>query len=221
MYASRVDDQSLTFFVSGKLWGGSLVMQDKETGSEWSHILGQSMAGKLAGRKLTIIPSSMTNWEAWRSKHPKTTATVIEPTAGDFTSEMLANSERFGIGLVDKGKARFWRFDQLLMNPVVNDQLGDLKMVVHLDACSRTPHAWNRRIGEGKLGQVLEFSASEQGVRDAETDTKWDLQRGIATEGELSGTKLVALPAIVSFTYSWQRFHPETSVWQQNTQPKR
>ena len=52
MYATKVEDKRLTFFVSGMLWQRSLVMQDKETGSLWSHILGEAMRGSLKGTSL-------------------------------------------------------------------------------------------------------------------------------------------------------------------------
>lgn len=210
MYASEVDGKRLTFFVSGKLWGASLVMGDKETGSEWSHILGESMAGPLQGTTLEIIPSAMTTWQAWLAKHPETTATMIQPTARDFDSNMLkANADWFGLGLAHAGKTRFWRFDYLAQQPIVNEEFADIPVLVHFDAESQTPVAWNRRVNE----KVLAFQANAQGVQDAETESTWDLQRGIATGGSLKGTRLEALPAIVSFTRSWARFHPETTFW--------
>ena len=182
MYASEVEGKTLTFFVSGKLWGHSLVMQDKETGSEWSHILGRSMAGPMKGKPLEIIPSVMTNWESWLEKHPKTTATMIRPTAREFDTQMLRqNGSRFGLGLVHAGKARFWRFDLLQQEPLVNEVFADLPVLIDFDIESRTPLAWNRQVD----GRVLTIRASAQGVQDVETKSTWDLQRGVATAGPL------------------------------------
>ena len=55
VYASEVGGKKLTFQVSGKLWNRSLVMRDLETGSLWSHILGECMEGELMGKKLELI----------------------------------------------------------------------------------------------------------------------------------------------------------------------
>lgn len=209
MYASQINGKQHTFFVSGKLWGGSLVMGDKETGSEWSHILGRAMAGELKETKLEIIPSTMTNWRSWLEQHPETTATMITPTAADFFTEMLLRGREFGLGLVHDGKARFWRFDFLQSMPAVNDQIGDLKLVVHFDIASRTPVAWNRETSE----HAFTFQLTSDSVEDAETKSRWDLQKGVATSGPLKGTELTALPAIVSFTDAWKRFHPESTHW--------
>lgn len=218
MYASELDDRKLTFVVSGKLWGRSLVMADKETGSEWSHILGQSMAGPLKGESLEIIPSTMTNWESWKLRHPKTSVVVIERTARTFSTEMLNKPREFGIGLVENGKSRFWRFDQLQMQPLVNDELSGVPLVVNYDMASRTPFVWKRRVaieidGGGKSPVDLTFVLSPQGVQDSKTGSIWDVTSGLAIAGPLSGTQLQPATAIVSFTASWKRFHPDTSTW--------
>jgi len=184
-------------------------MADKETGSEWSHILGEAKAGPLSGQQLTIIPSVMTNWESWLAKYPHTSVTMIERSAREFQTEMLQHSQRFGIGLVHHGQARLWRFDQLRNQPLVNDKLKDLDLVVHYDTKNCTPVMWKRQVNE----RLLSFQSRDQGVQDAETGSTWDMQRGVATDGPLKGTKLVAAPAIVTFRIAWERFHPDSSTW--------
>lgn len=239
MYASQVqqsdtDPQKLTFFVSGKLWGRSLVMQDRETGSEWSHILGRAMEGKLKGTKLTIIPSVMTTWGRWKQDHPNTTVTTLSHVLSDFTADFLkTDSDRFGLGLVHGSEARFWRFANLLRHQVVNDKLADLPVVVYFDVPSRTPVAWSRRLtstvetdrarqlaevsskttGDGDSTLLLTFRETAQSVQDAETQSIWNLRNGTAIAGPLRGTQLRSLPAIVSFSNAWHRFHPETTEW--------
>ena len=59
MYARTVDDQTLTFAVSGLLWNRSLVMIDKETRSLWSHLLGESMQGPLQGKPLDFLTATI------------------------------------------------------------------------------------------------------------------------------------------------------------------
>jgi len=217
VYASRVrnadKDLKLTFYVSGQLWGGSLVMQDKETGSEWSHILGKSMAGKLKDTSLKIIPSEMTNWGSWHSRHPKTTVTMIPREANDFDSKMLEVAKRFGLGLVHGNESALWRFDRLQFEPLVNERMGELRFAVYYDAPNRTPYAWSRSISTENAHKELSFRMTAQGVQDIETNSVWDLRAGQATQGPLTGTRLEAVPAIVTFSASWERFHPDSRVW--------
>ncbi len=207
MYASEVEGQRLTFFVSGKLWGGSLVMGDKETGSEWSHILGKCMAGKLNGKSLTILPATMTTWKAWREQHPETTATMIKPTAERFTKEFLKKPEDYCLALVHQGEARYWRFDLLTSSGVVNDRMGDLDLVVYFDEESKSAGAWQTQ-------EQRTFQRKDGAVVDRETNSIWDLKRGLATDGKLKGTRLRAVSAIVSFTNAWKRFHKRTTMWE-------
>ena len=60
MYAAEVGKQKLTFGVSGMLWNRSLVMYDKETGTLWSHILGEAMQGnRHCGAGKNVVDTSM------------------------------------------------------------------------------------------------------------------------------------------------------------------
>ncbi len=192
-------------------------MEDKQTGSEWSHILGEAMSGRLTGTKLTIVPSVMTNWRRWKAQHPKTTVTMIEPSSRGFETKMLTDeTDRFGFGLVYGGKSRLWKFDDLLHQPVLNDELGSLALAIYFDPTTQTPVAWARKTSasKGDSGVVrLTFRATEQGVQDIETQSTWDMRAGVASDGPLEGTSLTAVPAIVTFNRAWLRFHPESSTW--------
>ena len=210
MYASSVDDQKLTFFVSGQLWGRSLVMEDQETNSLWSHILGKSMAGPLQGKPLKIIPAKMTTWQAWLHEHPQTTVTMLQPTARMFTKDMLHRTEEFCMGLVRNGKSRHWRFDRLEKVSVVNDNLDALALVVHYDQDTASASVWERRIDQG----LLTFEKTPSAIQDDLTQSTWDLTRGLATSGPLKGTRLKPTSAIVSFCHAWLRFHPDTTRWE-------
>ena len=53
--------------VSGRLWRNSLVTQDEETGTYWSHV-----SGELAGQRLEEIPVTLAFWFAWSSFYPNT-----------------------------------------------------------------------------------------------------------------------------------------------------
>ena len=185
-------------------------MQDQETESDWSHILGTAMAGDLKGTKLAIIPSTMTDWQTWLEMHPETTATRLERTAGEFVTGRIFRLNQFGLGLVHQGQARFWRFDLLAQQPVVNDRFEDLALVVYFEPESRTPTAWESTLD----GQQLTFRQTAAGIEDSETKSTWDLLKGRATAGPLAGKTLKAVPAIVSFTNAWARFHPESTHWE-------
>ena len=72
VHVRQVEDKRLTFIVSGKLWRNSLIMQDKETGSLWSHVTGECLEGEYKGTQLEMIPVVQTTWEQWSADHPAT-----------------------------------------------------------------------------------------------------------------------------------------------------
>ena len=50
VYARSFGKQTITLLVSGKLWRNSLIMQDEETGTLWSHVSGEGLDGPHKGR---------------------------------------------------------------------------------------------------------------------------------------------------------------------------
>lgn len=98
MHARELDGRTLTFLVSGKLWRNSLVMQDEETGTLWSHITGEAMSGELAGAVLELVPAVQTTWAQWRAAHPETRLLrkSAEITSSRYAS-YFADPERTGI----------------------------------------------------------------------------------------------------------------------------
>jgi hypothetical protein len=69
VFDRRVDGETLTFGVSGKLADDTLVMYDHETDSEWKQSLARGIAGEHDGTELTVLPSSVTTYEAFLSVH--------------------------------------------------------------------------------------------------------------------------------------------------------
>lgn len=45
---------------------GNLVMYDRATRSYWSQIMAQAICGPLTGTRLSVVPSTVTTWGAWR-----------------------------------------------------------------------------------------------------------------------------------------------------------
>jgi len=57
----------------------NLVMFDEQTGSYWSQLLAQAICGPETGQTLTLIPSTVTEWAAWRADHPETSVLLPPP----------------------------------------------------------------------------------------------------------------------------------------------
>jgi hypothetical protein len=209
VYASQVNDQRLTFAVSGKLWQRSLVMIDSETKSLWSHILGEAMDGPLKGTNLETIPSIITDWKSWRRDHPNSSVLDMSKTAANYNVEFYTNPSKWVIGMVEGGKARAWPMDQLMVNPVANDQLGGTSVVLVFSPQNMTTYVYRRDLGD----KTLTFELRNHQLFDKETDSQWDAATGEAQTGPLKGKRLTAMVGILSFLRPWSFFHPDTTFW--------
>ena len=79
-YLSVVGNEHRTFGTSGLLYRSNKLMFDHETRSLWSTLLGEPVAGELAGSglKLEYLPIVTTRWGEWRSRHPDTTVLSLD-----------------------------------------------------------------------------------------------------------------------------------------------
>ena len=159
MYARDIEDQQLTFGVSGKLIMNALVMFDRETETLWSQFLGRAVKGPLADTELEVIPAVLTRWESWRALHPDTTVLdqggqVIDAYTGYYFSpsagvigernpdDRLVGKELvLGVVLPQGRKAYAHRF--LAKNPVVNDSIGNQPVLVAWDGDGATAIAYD------------------------------------------------------------------------------
>jgi hypothetical protein len=73
---------------------GNLVFVDRESGSYWSQLLARGICGPLENESLSIQPSALARWGAWRREHPDTDVLLPPPYSGvDETGE-----DRRGLG---------------------------------------------------------------------------------------------------------------------------
>jgi hypothetical protein len=82
VYARTLNERTLTLIVSGKLWRNSLIMQDVETGTLWSHVTGEALEGPATGQRLEALPSVQTTWEKWLRAHPGTEVLAKDRATG-------------------------------------------------------------------------------------------------------------------------------------------
>lgn len=181
-------------------------MYDKETGSYWSHILGEAKQGPLQGKRLEQIPSVMTDWKTWSKEHPDATVALLSRTSNAYGTEFYRQPEQFVLGIAEGGKARAWGFDQLAKSPTRNDTWNGQPVAVLFDRDSVTARLYSRKVKDRELN----FEASADRIRDRETGSTWEPAMGRAIDGPLKGTHLQALPGIVSYRKTWQTFHPNS-----------
>lgn len=216
VYDRRVDDRTLTFEVSGRLYRNNLVMRDTQTGSLWSQVEGRAIEGPLKGANLTIVPSTIATLSVWRGQHPETT--VMQPPSGrSYDSDPYAGYDQggdplypskgtpgplgpkalvYGVTLRDHAKA--YAYSDLAPRRVVEDVVGGVEIVV-------TYHA----------GAVQAFRTggrnftADDGFRMLDEDgDAWNMVTGEGPDANL--TRVDGLP---SFWFAWTDFHPDTELF--------
>ncbi|MCA9217086.1 MAG: DUF3179 domain-containing protein [Planctomycetales bacterium] len=207
MYDRTAEGHELTFCVSGKLWNRSLVMVDTQTKTEWSHILGRGMKGKLEGHQLEAIPADMVTWKSWKTEFPETTVLALSRTRHrDYTNQFYRNPSDFVLGYRSSKQVHHCSFQHLMTRPVLNVNADDLPLVLTFDRESTSARIFHRKLDD----QVLEFHLVAESVRDKQTDSTWDRVSGKATAGPMKGKQLKPHVAIPSYRKSWITFHPNS-----------
>lgn len=210
VYTTTVDQQTLHLAVSGMLWRRSLVMVDEETGTLWSHLLGKAMEGKLQGRRLQSIPSTLTTWQAWKQNQPATTVIHLSRTANRFDTRFYRRPQLFVFGWVHEGEQAYAaRFDTLLKHPLLNLTTEGTPLVLTFDPDSTSANLFLRQVS----GRTLRMKArSSTRMEDEQTGTVWNSQTGTALSGPLKGQQLSPRVGIVSYRYAWSVFHPDSQL---------
>ncbi|MCH7739103.1 MAG: DUF3179 domain-containing protein [Chloroflexi bacterium] len=245
-FERTVAGETRLFGVSGFLRKSDLVMYDDFNETMWQQITGNGIVGDDAGKVLIAIPVQTVSWETFIERFPE--GQVLErpdfpninydetPYQGydddDNTSPFLFFEipdrripviERVAAFDLGTGPAAY-AFSFLKENPVVNDALGDIPIVIFFD--DRTESAFLSNQGDGEVNisgastaffrelgdRTLTFRLDGDGViRDEQTGSGWD-RFGLATSGELEGEELVSVIHGDHFWFAWAAFKPDTAL---------
>jgi len=226
VYARQVKSRTLTFLVSGKLWRNSLVMEDAQTHSTWSHVLGKALMGPLKGAQLRIIPSVQTTWGPWVAAHPHT---LLVKKGKDITSSpyqsYFDDPKRTGLfrahWLVNRlpGKKLIYGLhvgphaaavtEEALATPsLVRLKLGTTGVVV-VRGTDGGVRAYE--LSTGDTGLRLEHEPTRLVAHD-DSGRRWSLEDGRCLAGPCDGRTLRELPVEVSYWFAWSGFFPNTQV---------
>ena len=227
VYVREVGYRTITLIVSGKLWRNNLVMQDKESGTLWSHITGEAFDGPMRGEVLETIPSVQTTWGQWVREHPDTKVLrKEEAVTGSRYERYFRDPERAGMLRVEwlrerlPGKSMVYGItrgpfslalteDKLASDPLLNVRVGRDSVVVHLGDDGGV-RAFVSRADTTEFRFLLPVETGA--IMDAETNSTWDLKEGVSTAGRLKGTRLNEVKILPAFWFAWSSFYPRAEV---------
>ncbi len=185
----------------------SLVMSDVETKTEWSHLLGRGMAGKLKGRKLKPVITDMITWSVWKEQHPDTTVLDMSRTSRKYSSQFYRDPNRFVFGFEVNGQAYALPMTDMKANPVHQFSKGKQPFLATFDREGAVTHLFERHVD----GRVLDFEqVNDLIMTDQQTASHWNRRDGNCVQGEQQGKMLTQRVGIMSFRNAWQNFHPDS-----------
>ena len=205
MHDRRIDGQAHIFGNAGGLFMNAMTWWDHETQSIWSQPWGRSISGSYTGVELFLLPSQITTWGSWKAEHPDTLA--MTNGVNQVGRRQRFNPD-FVIGLLLDGNAKAFYYRDVSAFGVVNSAMGDIPIFVW--AADNNFHAYVAQVGE----QVLTFRLEDGQLIDEETGSTWDVTRGLATAGPLTGQGLQPVPSSSAYDWAWRDFYPDTEFYQ-------
>lgn len=208
VHRREVDGEAIVLGNHGALWGNAMTWFDHETGSIWSQPLGEAIAGPLKGKKLELLPSTLTEWSDWREAHPDSFALDAPSTFSGFDLEDMAvvveineDSMAFPVSLVRRvGVA----------NEIIT-RTGDgteLPVAVVVEPEGDNWAVFSRTLDD----RVVELALQAGTLVEVGGDGRWDPVTGLGVDG--TDQNLDLLPGFTSFPRDYTRFFPGGAVWQ-------
>jgi hypothetical protein len=225
-----IDGKTVEFGTSGKLYNNNLVMYDRLTKSYWSEILGEAIAGTLAGHKLETVPIDIMPWGEWEQFYPNTwvlsTDTGFARVYGTdpyeaegyygspiiyFPLSHIDNRlpvKTIIVGLSINGVQKAYTLDNFTSKgQIIQDTVGG-QNVVFFVADKGIARAFSPYVEGG----LLHFQYINGNFVDAETQSIWNYD-GLSVSGPLQGKSLARFATLTTFWFAWDAFHPNTQIY--------
>jgi hypothetical protein len=233
VYDRRVDDQTLTFGVSGVLVDDALVMYDRETESEWRQTTGEAIAGDLAGSALESLPVAVRTVGDVRAEAPDALVLQPERARGDPAEALRTTyesrryrgyhmSDDFGLhAMRGEGPERSWdRTDIGPKTPVLGIERGDDAVGYPLSTVESAGGVLQDAVaGEPIVVVAVEdrlhaYADPGYDVEDRDGSlhadgTTWDPETGASADGR----QLERVVGRYLYAFAWQDAHGSDSFY--------
>ena len=241
MYSTKINGEVLEFGTSGFLYQSNKLMYDRKTNTLWHQFRGEPVVGELAdsGITLEVIPVALTTWGDWASTHPDTTVLALD--TGVYPAEsylpesdgasvyfdyrnrsdtmfpvptrsqlLPTKSQVFGLTL--NGQVRAYPLEVLEQEPIINDSLGGVDLVVVSPDKGAGTRAYQRG---GHRFVELQQNAGVAVLLD-ETGQRWQMEEDGLVRADRETERLPRLPSRNSYWFGWYAFYPSTEVYSQD-----
>jgi hypothetical protein len=218
---------------------GLPALKDRETGSVWSVLSGEALAGPLAGKRMAVIPSLILTWERWKtlhadswvlaedarlSPHYTARATAVScPLPAALANELprkvdtRLRADALVLGIREAGHPAVYpltnkdgRYGSQAL--VFEKTLGSQKLVLFSDPAAHTAAAYHPLLKDRHLSFVVRSEGNTPQWLDRETHSTWTLE-GRCAAGPLKGQSLVPIDSIRLRWYAWSASYPQSEIF--------
>lgn len=195
------DGVTAIFGSSGLIYQMGNVMYDRGTGSLWSSLLHECVAGAATGTKLTPVSCVLTDWKNWRALNPATTVLVgAQPEAQGINYEQ------------DPVLPRDYLRNTFILFPVYGVDVSKTPMRFKSTVFGVTgPDGKSFKAYEAGLLVKEKTWPVEDTIGGQKVSLQFSLDNGILTATADGKPLLVER----MFWYCWSGVHPTTEVWQE------
>jgi hypothetical protein len=214
---------------------GVMVMRHKD-GTLYSCLSGIAFAGPNKGKRLTAVPTLVSDWGFWLKRYPGAVAyhmfdkykpVKLPVKVNDHSRksrpskiDSRLNAESFVLGISHGNDARAYPLETLAKASLIQEEAGGQRWVVLWHGPTRTAAAYlSVASPPGKAPNkprslTLELDRKNEAAPfvDRETNSHWDIA-GRAVEGKLKGWTLSWLDGTQVKWFAWSAEYPETSVY--------
>jgi hypothetical protein len=213
VYERRLEGRTLSFGYAGMLYHESFVMYDRQSDSLWVSATGRAFFGPMQGKRLRMVPSTVTSWANWKRTYPHTRV-LSGKRAGSLMGGYVGfgDAHLLGMAVIVQPLGKLYPFTALGQQPLINDRFNGVDLLLVYRQEQSTVTVWNRRL----RGRTLTFhtgtdTSHDCGVllRDGETGSGWCWLTGRAVSGPLRGSKLQRVSAHPIFNERFGAFYPD------------
>jgi hypothetical protein len=218
-----VNGNKLSFGVSGLLYNTNLIPFDRQTNSNWSQILNESVNGQLIGQEAELIYLVETDWGTWKSLYPDTKVlslnTGFSRTYGIYPYVDYRSNHNFFLFPVPKDTrlplkqrvhaiasgddAKVYQFSDFGDGAVLQDSfLGTDYLLV-----GNPNFIVSFRLDQEFQSLVFTYAyAGTEVILEDDEGNQWNIF-GEAVSGPRAGQRLVAAPAFMAYWFSVPAFY--------------
>jgi hypothetical protein len=135
VHVRTVDGEPEIFGNQGALFMNAMTWWDHSTESVWSQVWGRAIEGPLTGTELTLLPSQVLPWGAWREQYPESLLLSTGSPRFSPSTERAIDYYVIDVTLDDTTKA--YPYEAAAQAGVINDQVGNVPIAVVVNTQTR------------------------------------------------------------------------------------